>query len=220
MAELSRHSAFLYKRVGWGSGRWEDRERKEWQMELCKSDNNPIQSKAPPPPPPQSFSLLSAPPSLTVLQQIRSIECQSSAASCHTAIVCVCVGVCMNVQSNATLLHTFNAGVFGGTIQEELGNEVEEMQRTGGRGGGEGTWGAEKETKETRTWGEQDTKQPRGKRWGVRRTCATTVKLSHFYLVRGLPKWSAQPNYFPLIKATYAKTIKSLIGHLFIKEKQ
>lgn len=124
-------------------------------MELCKSDNNPIQSKAPTTTttPPEFLSLLSAPPSLPVLQQIRSIECQSSAASCHTDCLCVCrcVYVCINVQSDATLPHAFNVCVFEGTMQEELGDEVEAMQRTRGRGGGEGTRGGEKETKETRT---------------------------------------------------------------------
>lgn len=58
---------------------------------------------------------------------------------------------------------------------------------------------------------------PRGKTIGLGRTCAATVKLSRFYLSEGLPRWSEERNYFQLIKATYAKTIKVLIGHLFIK---
>lgn len=58
---------------------------------------------------------------------------------------------------------------------------------------------------------------PRGKTIGLGRTCAATVKLSGFYLSEGLPRWSEERNYFQLIKATYAKTIKVLIGHLFIK---
>lgn len=157
------------------------------QTETERSDRNPTQSKATPPTPLEFLSLLSPPPSLPVLQQIRSMECQSSAASRHTGVVCVCVGVCTCGQMSSPMRHCC-IPLMSGTIREELGDEVEEMQRTRGRGGGEGTRGAEKETKETRTEGEQDTKQPRGKRRGVRRTCATTVKLSHFYLVRGLPK--------------------------------
>lgn len=58
---------------------------------------------------------------------------------------------------------------------------------------------------------------PRGKTTRLGRTCAATVKLSGFYLSEGLPRWSEEGNYFQLIKATYAKTIKVLIGHLFIK---
>lgn len=51
--------------------------------------------------------------------------------------VCVCVCVCVNGQSGATSLHTFNVRMFEGTIEEEVRNEVEGMQRTRGRGGGE-----------------------------------------------------------------------------------
>lgn len=76
--------------------------------------------------------------SLQGLHQIRSTECQSSTASCHTVIVHLlyaCVCTCVNVQSKATSLHTFNVPVFKGTIEEEVRKEVEGMQRT--RGGGE-----------------------------------------------------------------------------------
>ena len=49
------------------------------------------------------------------------------------AVVCVCCSVCVNAQSDATSLYTFNARMFEGTIEEEVRNEVEGMQRTRGR---------------------------------------------------------------------------------------
>lgn len=45
-----------------------------------------------------------------------------------SSVMCVCV----NVQSGATSLHTFNARMFEGTIEEEVRNEAEGTQRTRG----------------------------------------------------------------------------------------
>lgn len=82
-----------------------------------------------------SLSFFSTALPLPLLRQIRSTKCQSSTASCHTVIVQL-LYACVNVQSNATSLHTFNAPMFKGTIEEEVRNEVQGMQRT--RRGGEG----------------------------------------------------------------------------------
>lgn len=53
-----------------------------------------------------SLSFFSTALPLPLLRQIRSTKCQSSTASCHTVIVQL-LYACVNVQSNATSLHTF-----------------------------------------------------------------------------------------------------------------
>lgn len=68
------------------------------------------------------------------INQVSVINSLLSHGDC-SSVVCVCV--CVNVQSNATSLHTFNVRMFEGTKEEEVRNEVEGMQRTRGRGGGE-----------------------------------------------------------------------------------
>lgn len=69
------------------------------------------------------------------------------------------------------------------TIQQEVkaGGGGDAKDKAGGRRQEERR--GEKETKEARTQSNRGENEA-----GVRRTCATTVKLSHFYPARGLPK--------------------------------